>query len=113
MDERLRQLLVAVVFSVPLFYVAMGPMLGWPEVPGLDGMANMMAAALTQLLLCVPILVVNRHYFVTGFKTLAHGAPNMDSLISLGSTAWHGPRARATWRPCTPPPTTSTSTRRA
>ena len=87
MAERLRQLLASVVFSVPLFYVAMGPMLGWPEVPGLDGMANMMAAGLTQLLLCVPILVVNRHYFVTGFKTLAHGAPNMDSLIALGSAA--------------------------
>ena len=62
-------------------------MLGWPEVPGLDGMGNMMAAALTQLLLCVPILLVNRHYFVTGFKTLWHRAPNMDTLIALGSAA--------------------------
>lgn len=86
-DERLRQLVVSLVFSVPLFYVAMGPMFGWPEVPGLDGMDNMMAAALTQLLLCVPILLVNRHYFVTGFKTLWHRAPNMDSLIALGSAA--------------------------
>ena len=86
-DERLRQLVVSLVFSVPLFYVAMGPMFGWPEVPGLDGMDNMMAAALTQLLLCVPILLVNRHYFVTGFKTLWHRAPNMDTLIALGSAA--------------------------
>lgn len=86
-DERLRQLVVSLAFSVPLFYVAMGPMLGWPEVPGLDGMDNMMAAALTQLLLCVPILLVNRHYFVTGFKTLWHRAPNMDTLIALGSAA--------------------------
>ena len=86
-DERLRQLVVSLAFSVPLFYVAMGPMFGWPEVPGLDGMDNMMAAALTQLLLCVPILLVNRHYFVTGFKTLWHRAPNMDSLIALGSAA--------------------------
>ena len=79
--------MVSLAFSVPLFYVAMGPMFGWPEVPGLDGMGNMMAAALTQLLLCVPILLVNRHYFVTGFKTLWHRAPNMDSLIALGSAA--------------------------
>ena len=86
-DERLRQLVVSLAFSVPLFYVAMGPMFGWPEVPGLDGMDNMMASALTQLLLCVPILLVNRHYFVTGFKTLWHRAPNMDSLIALGSAA--------------------------
>ena len=86
-DERLRQLVVSLAFSVPLFYVAMGPMFGWPEVPGLYGMDNMMAAALTQLLLCVPILLVNRHYFVTGFKTLWHRAPNMDSLIALGSAA--------------------------
>ena len=86
-DEKFRQLVVSLAFSVPLFYVAMGPMLGWPEVPGLDGMDNMMAAALTQLLLCVPILLVNRHYFVTGFKTLWHRAPNMDTLIALGSAA--------------------------
>ena len=86
-DEKFRQLVVSLAFSVPLFYVAMGPMFGWPEVPGLDGMDNMMAAALTQLLLCVPILLVNRHYFVTGFKTLWHRAPNMDTLIALGSAA--------------------------
>ncbi len=86
-DEKLRQLVVSLAFSVPLFYVAMGPMFGWSEVPGLDGMDNMMAAALTQLLLCIPILLVNRHYFVTGFKTLWHRAPNMDSLIALGSAA--------------------------
>ena len=86
-DEKLCQLVVSLAFSVPLFYVAMGPMFGWPEVPGLDGMGNMMAAALTQLLLCVPILLVNRHYFVTGFKTLWHRAPNMDTLIALGSAA--------------------------
>ena len=87
MRERLIQLVVSLAFSVPLFYVAMGPMLGWPEVPGLDGMQNMLASAITQLLLCIPILFVNRHYFVTGFRTLAHRSPNMDSLIALGSAA--------------------------
>ena len=85
--QRLRQLVVSSSSACRFFYVAMGPMFSWPEVPGLDGMGNMMAAALTQLLLCVPILLVNRHYFVTGFKTLWHRAPNMDSLIALGSAA--------------------------
>ena len=86
-EEKFRQLVVSAVFSVPLFWVAMGPMLGWPVPSAVDPMANPLAAGLTQLLLCAPILVVNRHYFVGGFKSLAHGAPNMDSLIALGSAA--------------------------
>ena len=85
--EKRNQLVVSAIFSVPLFYVAMGPMFGWPQPPALAGEQGMMAAALTQLLLCAPILVANRHYFVTGFRTLAHRAPNMDSLIALGSAA--------------------------
>ena len=85
--EKRRQLIISAIFSVPLFYVAMGPMFGWPQPPALSGHEGMMAAALTQLLLCIPILFVNRHYFITGFKTLFHGAPNMDSLIALGSAA--------------------------
>ena len=85
--ERLVQLVVSICFSVPLFYIAMGPMLGWPEVPGLDGMSNMMASTVTQLLLCIPILFVNRRYFVVGFRTLWHRSPNMDSLIAIGSAA--------------------------
>lgn len=85
--EKRTQLIVSAVFSIPLFYVAMGPMFGWPQPAPLAGEANLMALGLTQLLLCAPILVVNRHYFVTGFRTLAHRAPNMDSLIALGSAA--------------------------
>ena len=85
--EKRNQLVISAIFSVPLFYVAMGPMLGWPQPPVLAGEANLMAQGLTQLLLCAPILFVNRHYFITGFKTLWHRAPNMDSLIALGSAA--------------------------
>ncbi|OUO33905.1 heavy metal translocating P-type ATPase [Olsenella sp. An293] len=85
--EKRDQLVVSAVFSVPLFYVAMGPMFGWPQPPFLAGEASLMAQGLTQLLLCAPILFVNRRYFFTGFKTLAHRAPNMDSLIALGSAA--------------------------
>ena len=85
--EKRGQLVVSAIFAVPLFYVAMGPMLGWPQPAPLAGDANLVAQGLTQLLLCVPILFVNRHYFVTGFRTLWHRAPNMDSLIALGSAA--------------------------
>ncbi len=85
--EKRTQLIISAIFSVPLFYVAMGPMFGWPQPAPLVGEANLMAQALTQLLLCAPILLVNRHYFVTGFRTLWHRAPNMDSLIALGSAA--------------------------
>ena len=85
--EKRLQLIVSAIFSVPLFYVAMGPMFGWPQPAVLTGHEGMMAAALTQLLLCVPILFVNRHYFVNGFRALASGSPNMDSLIALGSAA--------------------------
>ena len=85
--EKRNQLIVSAIFSVPLFYVAMGPMFGWPQPAALAGAANLVALGLTQLLLCAPILFVNRHYFITGFRTLAHRAPNMDSLIALGSAA--------------------------
>ena len=85
--EKRSQLVISAVFAVPLFYVAMGPMLGWPQPAPLVGDANLVAQGLTQLLLCVPILFVNRRYFVTGFRTLWHRAPNMDSLIALGSAA--------------------------
>ena len=86
-EEKRRQLIISAAFSIPLFYVAMGPMFGWPQLPPLAGTEGMMARALLQLLLCIPILFVNRHYFINGFKTLIHGAPNMDSLIAIGSAA--------------------------
>ncbi len=87
MRERLVRLIVSAVFAIPLFYIAMGPMFGWPQPKALTGMEGMGALAITQMLLAVVILFVNRHFFITGFKTLAHGAPNMDSLIALGSSA--------------------------
>lgn len=85
-----RQLVWSLVFGVPLFYLAMGPMLGWPEVPGLAGMPGMMASAVTQLMLAMCVIFVNRSYFVRGFKSLFHLAPNMDSLIAIGSAASFG-----------------------
>lgn len=75
------------IFLVPLMYVAMGHMVGLPQLPFLSGDANAVSFALTQLLLCVPVLYINRAYFERGFRSLLHGAPNMDTLISVGSGA--------------------------
>lgn len=68
-------------------YVAMGHMAGLPQPSFLSGDVNAVSFALTQLLLCVPVLYINRAYFERGFRSLIHGAPNMDTLISVGSGA--------------------------
>ena len=83
----LRRLIVSIVLAVPLFYIAMGGMFGWPLPAVLTGDAGMMPAAIVQLVLLVPILAVNHQYFTSGFKSLLHGAPNMNSLIALGAAA--------------------------
>lgn len=75
------------VFLIPLMYVAMGHMAGLPLPSFLNGDVNAVSFALTQLLLCVPVLYINRAYFERGFRSLIHGAPNMDTLISVGSGA--------------------------
>lgn len=75
------------IFLIPLMYVAMGHMAGLPQPSFLMGDANAVSFALTQLLLCIPVLYINRAYFERGFRSLIHGAPNMDTLISVGSGA--------------------------
>lgn len=75
------------IFLIPLMYVAMGHMIGLPQPSFLTGDANAVSFALTQLLLCIPVLYINRAYFERGFRSLIHGAPNMDTLISVGSGA--------------------------
>ena len=75
------------IFLIPLMYVAMGHMAGLPPPSLLSGDVNAVSFALTQLLLCVPVLYINRAYFERGFRSLIHGAPNMDTLISVGSGA--------------------------
>ena len=74
-------------FLIPLFYISMGHMMGAPLPGFLVGMENALAFAFTQLLLTLPILYLNDKYYKVGFKTLLHGAPNMDSLIAVGSIA--------------------------
>ncbi len=74
-------------FLIPLFYISMGHMMGAPLPGFLTGMDNALAFAFTQLLLTLPIMYLNDKYYKVGFKTLFRGAPNMDSLIAVGSMA--------------------------
>ncbi len=81
------RLIISMIFSIPLFYIAMGDMLSWPLPGFLSGMENALIFAFTQFLLLIPVLFVNFKYYQMGYKTLFKGAPNMDSLIAIGSSA--------------------------
>ncbi len=84
-----KRLIVSVIFLVILMYFSMGHMMfGWP-VPEFFA-ENHMALGLLQLLLSAIIMVINQRFFVSGYKSLFHGAPNMDTLIALGSSAAFG-----------------------
>ena len=82
-----RRLISSIVLLVPLMYIAMGGMMGLPVPWFFVGMENSLVNALAQLLLTIPVLFINRHFFQTGFKALWHRAPNMDSLVAIGSGA--------------------------
>ncbi|MBE6866649.1 MAG: heavy metal translocating P-type ATPase [Ruminococcaceae bacterium] len=82
-----KRLITSFVFWIPLMYVSMGSMYGAPLPQWLTGHQNAISFALIQFLLCLPIMYINKHYYEKGFSTLFHGAPNMDSLIAVGSTA--------------------------
>lgn len=87
-QKQMKQRLIAsFCFLIPLFYISMGHMMGAPLPAILQGEENQLLFALTQLLLTIPVLFINRKYFIVGFRTLWHRAPNMDSLIALGATA--------------------------
>lgn len=81
------RLITSIVCLVPLMYISMGHMWHFPFLSIFDGAENALAFAFTQLLLTLPIIYVNRKYFINGFKTLFRGSPNMDSLIAIGSGA--------------------------
>ncbi len=91
MEEDLKnmklRLIWSLVFMLPLFYLSMGHMMGWPIPAFFHGVDNAMIYALTLFLLTLPTLVINQKYFRVGFKTLWRRAPNMDSLIAVGSSA--------------------------
>ena len=81
------RLIISIIFLIPLFYIGMGHMLGWP-LPGIfTDHTHSMTLALTELVLLIPIVYVNDAYFINGFKSLIHGAPTMDALIAVGATA--------------------------
>lgn len=82
-----RRLSWSIGFLIVLMYISMGHMLGWPLPEILLGHENVMVFALAQLILTLPVMYLNRKYFENGFKTLLHGAPNMDTLVAMGSTA--------------------------
>lgn len=82
-----QRLLLSALFTIPLFYISMGHMMGWPLPGFLLGIENAMTFAFTQFLLVIPVVFINFKYYRTGFKTLFLASPNMDSLIAIGSSA--------------------------
>lgn len=82
-----RRLIISLIFMMPLFYISMGHMFGWPLPSFFLGPENAMVWALTLFVLLIPILCVNFKFFRVGFRALIHASPNMDSLIALGSGA--------------------------
>lgn len=87
MHEMRKRMILSFLFLIPLMYVSMGHMAGLPLPGFLSGPQNAVGFAMTQFLLCLPVVVVNRSYYSKGFSTLMHGAPNMDTLIAIGSAA--------------------------
>ena len=80
-----RRLLTSLGFLFVLMYITMGHnMLGWPVPSLLDG--NHLGLMLTQMLLAIIVMYINKDFYTSGFKTLFHGAPNMDTLVALGSS---------------------------
>lgn len=81
---------VSALFSLPLLYLAMGPMfpwLNWPVPPGLHPMEFPLRHALVQLALVIPVLIAGARFYTRGFKAIRQGSPNMDSLIAMGTAA--------------------------
>ena len=81
------RLKVSIVFLAILMYFSMGSMIGLPLPKFLSGEGNPVGFALTQLLLVLPVMYVNRKYYISGFKSLFHLSPNMDTLIAVGTVA--------------------------
>lgn len=88
-DALVDRLIASLIFLVVLMYFSMGHMMwGWPLPEFFNG--NHVAMGLLQLLLTVAVMVINQKFFISGFKGLIHGAPNMDTLVALGSAASFG-----------------------
>src|SRR5690625_3912449 len=81
------RLIVSFLFMIPLMYVSMGHMIGLPLPKFLQGIEGSLNFAFVQFLLTIPVILVNRIFYISGFKGLINKAPNMDSLVALGSAA--------------------------
>lgn len=81
------RLIVSLIFTVPLFYLAMGPMIGLPIPSFLAGEQNRLVNTITQMLLTLPVMYMGAHFYKEGFKALFKRIPNMDSLVAVGTTA--------------------------
>ncbi len=82
-----KRLISSIIFLVVLMYITMGHMIGLPLPSFLEGTENALINALTQMLLTIPVMIINRKFFVSGFKGLIKKAANMDTLVALGSAA--------------------------
>ena len=82
-----RRLIISIIFTLPIFYISMGHMIGWPLPDFLLGDENAVVFVFTQFILMLPVVFVNFKFYRIGFKTLIQRAPNMDSLIAIGSGA--------------------------
>lgn len=79
--------IVSAVFAVPLLYIAMGAMLGWPIPKALDPMNYPLLYALVEIALTIPVVIAGHRFYTVGFKAILHRSPNMDSLIAMGTSA--------------------------
>lgn len=87
MAEMRQRLIGSLIFAGLVFYQHMGRMWGWPLPDFILGQENELINALLQMLWCIPVLFIDRKYFIHGVRNLLNGAPNMDSLIAVGSGA--------------------------
>lgn len=86
-EQMRKRLISSIILLIPLMYIAMGHMMGLPVPSIFTGTENALINALTQLLIATPVLLINSHFFRNGFKALIMRAPNMDSLVAVGSSA--------------------------
>ncbi len=86
-DKIKKRLILSLVFMIPLFYVSMGHMASLPILHFFHGIENALIFSFTQFLLALPVLIINKKFFTGGFKAFLNKAPNMDSLVAVGSGA--------------------------
>ena len=85
--EMKNRVIISFAFLIPLMYISMGHMWNWPLPSGFHGTENALSFTFTQFILTLPVVYINRKYYQAGFKALGQRAPNMDSLVALGSAA--------------------------